>query len=162
MNDPTQDGPEETETINVVPLADVTLVLLIVLMVLSPMISQSMIHVSTPAVKADQKIETPPDEKKPAEPLIIGLVAGGYTLNNVPVQDLSQLMAALRARIEEEPERAVLVTAEDDISVGSVVEVLDQAKQNGAKKVSLLKKAAAGGAPEDDSKPADAPGGTPS
>ncbi len=51
MNDPTaEDELEETERINVVPLADLTLVLLIILMVLSPMISQSMIHVAAPAV----------------------------------------------------------------------------------------------------------------
>jgi biopolymer transport protein ExbD len=53
MHDPTTDGDiEETEKINVVPLADLTLVLLIILMVLSPMISQSMIRVATPQVES--------------------------------------------------------------------------------------------------------------
>lgn len=141
MNDPTQEGPEETETINVVPLADLTLVLLIILMVLSPMISQSMIHVATPAVKADKNIETDPkEEKKPPEPLIITITDQGYTLNNVPAQGLDQLMAALQARLAEDPARPVLVTADNAVSVGSVVEVLDQAKQHGANKVSLLKR----------------------
>ncbi|HRY29047.1 MAG TPA: biopolymer transporter ExbD [Elusimicrobiota bacterium] len=143
MDDPSQSGEvEETEKINVVPLADLTLVLLIILMVLSPMITQSMINVATPAVKAEKDIEQKPqEEKKPVEPLLIALAESGYTLNNVPADSLDQLMAALRARLEETPDRPVLVTADQQITVGAVVEVLDLAKQNGAQKVSLLKRA---------------------
>ncbi len=141
MNDPTNEDQSETETINVVPLADLTLVLLIVLMVLSPMISQSMIHVATPSVKSDKNIvQKPEEDKKPVEPLIIGITLQGYTLNNTPAESLEQLMSALRARMEETPDRPVLVTADNVVTVGSVVEVLDLAKSNGAKKVSLLKK----------------------
>jgi len=141
-SDPTQEGAaEETETINVVPLADLTLVLLIILMVLSPMISQSMIHVATPQVKSDKDkdLQEQP-EKKPPEPLIIGITTQGYTLNNAPTGSLEEIMAALRARLLEDNERSVLVTADNDISVGAVVEILDLAKQNGAGTVSLLKK----------------------
>ncbi len=156
MDDPSQKGDlEETEKINVVPLADLTLVLLIILMVLSPMMTQSMIHVATPAVKSDKNIEMEPDkDEKPPEPLLIAVREEGYTLNNVPVQDLDQLMAALKARLEETPDRPVLVTANKDITVGAVVRVLDLAKQNGAEKVSLLKQA--------DNGPAEAEGPSPS
>ncbi len=142
MQDPSQEGAsEETETINVVPLADLTLVLLIILMVLSPMITQSMIHVATPNVKSDKEIaeQKEKSDKKPPEPLIIAIRQKGYTLNNTPTKDLTQLMSALKARLEENTERPVLVTADEIVSVGSVVHVLDLAKQNGAKKVSLLK-----------------------
>jgi biopolymer transport protein ExbD len=53
MDDVSGDGDlEETDKINIVPLADLTLVLLIILMVLSPMISQSMIHVAAPDRKS--------------------------------------------------------------------------------------------------------------
>ncbi|HOW28301.1 MAG TPA: biopolymer transporter ExbD [Elusimicrobiota bacterium] len=139
-----EDDLDETQKINIVPLADVTLVLLIVLMVLSPMISNSMINVSTPQIKADKNIEQPKEEpaKKPPEPLIISVTNGGYTLNNVPVRDEAQLMEALRARLSDDPDRPVLVSADPDIKVGAVVHILDTAKQNGAQKVSLLKKAA--------------------
>ena len=64
MNDPTQEDSSDTETINVVPLADLTLVLLVILMVLSPMISQSMIHVAAPAVKAEKDITPQKDGAK--------------------------------------------------------------------------------------------------
>jgi biopolymer transport protein ExbD len=142
MEDPTQEG-EPTETINVVPLADLTLVLLIILMVLSPMITQSMIHVATPAVKSEKQITAVEQEepKKPSEPLLIAITGKGYSLNNVYAESLGHLMDGLRARLAEEPERPVLVTAENQITVGAVVEVLDLAKQNGAERVSLLKRA---------------------
>lgn len=155
MDDPSQKSDlEETEKINVVPLADLTLVLLIILMVLSPMMTQSMIHVATPAVKSDKNIEMEPEkDEKPPEPLLIAIREEGYTLNNVPVQDLDQLMAALKARLEETPDRPVLVTANKDITVGAVVRVLDLAKQNGAEKVSLLKQADNGPAEGEDPSP---------
>lgn len=142
MEDPAHLGEvEETEKINVVPLADLTLVLLIILMVLSPMISQSMIHVATPSLKAEKPLEQKPeDEKKPPAPLMISISSKGYFLNNVRAEDLNQLMTALAARLAEDAERPVLVTAENTSTVGQVVEVLDLAKQHGAQKVSLLKK----------------------
>ena len=65
---PIEDELSETDKINVVPLADLSLVLLIILMVLSPMVMSSMIRVQTPnleKVKASQK-----KEKEPPEPLI--------------------------------------------------------------------------------------------
>jgi biopolymer transport protein ExbD len=141
MHDPLQEGDfEETEKVNVVPLADLTLVLLIVLMVLSPMISQSMIHVSVPAVKADESAgdsETATEEK--AEPLLISITGSGYAFNNTPVASLDHLLSALDARLQENRKRPVLVTADRDVLVKRVVEVLDEAKTLGAESVSLVK-----------------------
>jgi biopolymer transport protein TolR len=130
-HDPTQEDASETETINVVPLADLTLVLLVVLMVLSPMISQSMIRVAAPSVKSDKELkpeEKPPEDQKPPEPLMIAVNANGYSLNNVVTNDLEQLVAAVAARLVEEPERPVLVSADKTITVGAVVQVLDALK----------------------------------
>lgn len=133
MHDPSQEGEaSDTETVNVVPLADLTLVLLVILMVLSPMISQSMIHVAAPAVKSEKDItpkeqEENPDEKAP-DPLMIAITPEGYSLNNVRTQDLEQLVNAVAARLAEEPERPVLVSADKTVTVGAVVQVLDTVK----------------------------------
>ncbi len=142
MHDPLDDGDlAETEKINVVPLADLTLVLLIVLMVLSPMISQSMIHVSVPTVKSnleDPKPETPEAEAN-SEPLLVAVTAEGYRLNNNLPVSLDDLKIALAARLEENRKRPVLVTAEKSVGVGRVVEILDFAKICEAESVSLVK-----------------------
>lgn len=140
MHDPLQEGDvEETEKVNVVPLADLTLVLLIVLMVLSPMISQSMIRVSVPEIATDENTAPAAEAPVPAEPLLIGIHESGYTLNNAPAATLDQLLGALDARLQENRRRPVLVTAQRSVPVRRVVEILDAAKTLGAESVSLVK-----------------------
>jgi len=129
---------EETDQPNVVPLADLTLTLLIILMVLSPMLVQSVIHVATPAVQ-EQEEDSGTDEGKPTEPLLIEITSRGYLLNKRLFPDLDKLMMSLRSKLQLSNDRPVLVTAQDHITVNMVVHVLDLARQNGAEKISLFK-----------------------
>ena len=129
----------ETEKINVVPLADLALVLLIILMVISPIIMQSMIKVQTPkSVKAEA-----PKGTAQEGPLLIDIRPTGLLLNNQPLGSDFELAVQLRLKLSASPERPVVVSADSAIRVGRVVRVLDLAKQTGALKVSLLKKAEA-------------------
>jgi biopolymer transport protein ExbD len=139
MNDPGMDGEmEETEKINVVPLADLTLVLLIILMVISPMISQSLIRVSTPQVKTGAGAEAAgPEAKKEEGPLRVDIRENGFLLNDKPFEILSALLENLRQRLAADPERMVLVSADESVVVRRVVEVLDGAKLAGARSLSL-------------------------
>ena len=136
----TDDGDSETDKINVVPLADLSLVLLIILMVLSPMVMASMIRVQTPKV---QKVKAHKDDgKKAPDPLLIKITSAGVLLNNNPVESDQFLAEQIAIKIADDPDRPCIVTAEQQIQVGDVVKYLDIAKQSGAKKVSLLKGAA--------------------
>jgi biopolymer transport protein ExbD len=130
---------EETDKINVVPLADVSLVLLIVLMIMSPTAMQSMIKVLTPGNV--QGLASKPSSPGKNDPLIIDIRSTGLFLNNAPINTDLDLIVQLRLKLAESPERPVLVNADPGILVERVVEILDLAKQNGAVKVSLLKKA---------------------
>lgn len=139
MHDLMDEGDmEETEKINVVPLADLTLVLLIILMVLSPMISQSMIRVATPQVQASGagKTEGTLEDKIP---LVISIAEKRYSLNNVPFDHVDPLLSSLKMKLMEDKDRPVIVSAADGVFVEKVVEVLDGAKQMGAQEVSLVK-----------------------
>ncbi len=129
---------EETDKINVVPLADLSLVLLIILMVLSPMVMSSMIRVQTPKL---EKVKAARVDKKAKvlDPLLIKITAAGVFLNNNPIESEQFLAEQLAIKLADEPERPVIVSAEDAIPVGDVVHYLDLAKQSGATKVSLLK-----------------------
>lgn len=146
MHDPAQDGElEETEKINVVPLADLTLVLLIVLMVLSPMITQSMIRVQAPTLqeRATEGFAAPaPEEKTPPAPLLVEIGEKGLRLNYVDFTDAPALLRAIEAQLQLDAERPVIVAATDGITVGSIVEILDGAKLAGAKSVALVKNTA--------------------
>jgi len=136
MSEMMTDEDSDTETINVVPLADLSLVLLIILMVLSPMVMSSMIRVQTPKlekVKASKTMDKAPD------PIIIKVTAMGVLLNNNPVDSDQFLAEQIAIKIADDADRPVIVTADQEIKVGEVVKYLDLAKQSGAQKVSLLK-----------------------
>src|SRR3954467_1592519 len=76
------DEPAAIADVNVVPLADVSLVLLIILLVLSPMAAQSMLRVQAAAAKAEVKGpkagEDPLQPKAPEAVLALGLSPAGY------------------------------------------------------------------------------------
>jgi biopolymer transport protein TolR len=137
---PGADDMNETDKINIVPLADVTLVLLIIMMVLSPMVMSSMIRVMTPNVSKAAAKKTP--DKAP-DPLLIKVTGKGLFLNNNPVDSEEFLGEQIGIKLRAEPDRQVIVSADDNVEVGSVVSVLDIAKQRGAEKVSLVKGAPA-------------------
>jgi biopolymer transport protein ExbD len=132
---------EEASEINVVPLADLTLVLLIILMVLSPMISQSMIRVATPQVQSSGSGEAGGSGEEKV-PLLVSIGEKGYSLNNVAFEDVETLFGGLKEKLQEDSGRPVIVMADDGVFVGQVVEVVDRAKQMGAKEVSLIKSVA--------------------
>jgi biopolymer transport protein ExbD len=78
-------------------------------------------------------------QDKTPDPLLIKLTKAGLLLNNNPVESEQFLAEQIAIKLADEPDRAVIVSADDDIAVGDVVHMLDLAKQYGAKKVSLLK-----------------------
>jgi biopolymer transport protein ExbD len=127
----------ETDKINVVPLADLSLVLLIILMVLSPMVMSSMIRVQTP--RLDKVAAKKKAEKDPPDPMLIKITAKGILMNNNPVDSEDFLAEQIRIKLADQPDRPVIVSADQSIQVGLVVHILDLAKQNGANKVSLLR-----------------------
>jgi biopolymer transport protein ExbD len=132
-----EEDESESDKINVVPLADLSLVLLIILMVLSPMVMSSMIRVQTP--RLDKVKSKPMKQDKTPDPLLIKLTKAGLLLNNNPVESEQFLAEQIAIKLADEPDRAVIVSADDDIAVCDVVHMLDLAKQYCAKKVSLLK-----------------------
>src|SRR5258705_14013554 len=84
------EGGEPLNEVNVIPLADLSLVLLIILMVLSPMIMQSMIKVQSSRATASK---ASPD--KPEPPLILLINPTGIFLNTVKMNTDLDLAAAL-------------------------------------------------------------------
>lgn len=131
-----EDDLEETDKINVVPLADLSLVLLIILMVLSPMVMSSMIRIQTPKL---EKVKAQKTKTEAPDPLLIKITAEGILLNNNLVESEEFLAEQIAIKLSDEKDRPVIVSADETIPVGSVVHILDLAKQNGADKVSLLK-----------------------
>jgi len=130
-----QEG-EPVAEINITPLGDVSLTLLIVLMIISPMIVQSMIKVlSSKALPSHQ------EERVSDKPLFINITKKKVYLNTRPMKSDLDLSSRLINELMQKRERSVLITAEKDVKHGKVVHILDIAKQSGADKISLLKSA---------------------
>ena len=128
---------EPLNEVNVIPLADLSLVLLIILMVLSPMIMQSMIKVQNSKASAIKSMAQQPKEP----PLVLALNANGVSLNTVKVVDDLDLAARLAQALGNRDDKTVLLTADANVMHGRFVQVLDLVKQQGAEKIAILKKA---------------------
>lgn len=131
------DEGDPLNEVNVIPLADLSLVLLIILMVMSPMIMQSMIKVQSS--RASAAAASPEQAKEP--PIILALNANGVSLNTVKIIDDVDLAARLSAALGNRDDKTVLFTADPTVPHGRFVQVLDIVKQQGADKIALLKKA---------------------
>ena len=139
MSSGPQGAPEDEplSEVNVIPLADLSLVLLIILMVLSPMIMQSMIKVQATKATAVKSLRQQP----PEPPLILAINPDGIALNTVKVTSDLDLAVRLAQALSNRQDKTVLLTADPAVIHGRFVEVLDLAKQQGAEKIALLKKA---------------------
>lgn len=134
MMDPTKKSRLMAE-INITPFTDVVLVLLIIFMVTTPLIMQTGLTVKLPKA-ATQELQ--PTEENP---LKIALQADGQILlNEVPVSR-EDLTAALKNRLTQNKNTLVVLQADERVLHGSVVDILDLAKQEGAQRLAIATQA---------------------
>jgi biopolymer transport protein ExbD len=121
--------------INLTSLIDVSLTLVIIFMVSYPLVMQSVINVSTPALKKAKKVMEATELK--AE---IHLKSEDeIELNGAKIE--SEVFAdSLRSLLASSKEKIVVVSAEGSILHDRVVAVLDEAKQCGAKQLSIVRR----------------------
>jgi biopolymer transport protein TolR len=125
-------SPDEVKgDINVTPLVDVCLVLLIIFMVVTPMLQQG-VDVLLPA--------GPHAEKRPGEQsdLVISVKADGTIFvgqNWIPDK---QLETYLKAEYQKDPSRAVMLKADKRINFGKVRTVMRAANEAQFTRVAIL------------------------
>lgn len=122
--------------INVVPYIDVMLVLLVIFIVTAPLLQQG-VAVDLPQASAKA---LPPTEK---EPVVISVDKEGDFYLNIadnphrPI-DREALVLRIMADRERNPERKVLVKADNQVDYGKVVSAMVLAQQAGAESVGLV------------------------
>ena len=121
--------------INVTPLVDVVLVLLIIFMVVTPLLEKDIV-VSVPSTdKVEQVDEVPPDQ------LVVKLLANGdVTLNGNKIEQ-AEYIGQLETILKKKPnprDRVVFILAEDGSNYGAMVHLLDGARQAGADTLGLM------------------------
>ena len=152
-------GPIKTKAaqseINVTPLIDIVLVLLIIFMVLTPIMIYEM------SVNLPDKTETVEQEDDvPKDQLLLAVCQDGtLTLNRTPYET-EALSEDLTKRLRAKAKKVVFVDAHPDANYARVVHALDLARDAGAERLGMasLKTAddfTACNAPQDDSAPAE-------
>jgi biopolymer transport protein TolR len=117
--------------INVTPLVDVMLVLLIIFMVTAPMLHQG-VSVSLP------KTETTNLPSSVDDPVILSITADGrYYINETPVAR-GLLRDKLGAFLRTRKDRTVFLKADRTLSVGTVVETLDVLNRMGIENLGFI------------------------
>jgi biopolymer transport protein TolR len=142
--------------INVTPLVDVMLVLLIIFMVTAPLMTSG-VPVDLPKTSAQPL-------NSDSEPLTVSLNGEGKIFLQDQELQLPDLVAKLQAVAQNNPDRRIFVRGDKGIAYGRVMEVMGTIQQGGFTKVALLAEAptgpttpAAPGAPAQAAPPAAAP-----
>src|SRR5690349_19131963 len=112
---------------NLTPLIDVSLVLVVILMVATPMAFQSGIAVQSAGAAGRAAAAQSRDDR-----IELTVMPGGKVRVNKVVVDVAGLDAALRPLLEASASRRVFVHCDDDVPHGEFVHVLDEARALGA------------------------------
>ena len=116
--------------INVTPLVDVMLVLLIIFMVTAPLMTSG-VPVDLPKTNA-QPINND------SEPLTVSLNAAGKIFLQDQEVTAEELVPKLQAIAKNNPERRIFVRGDKDIAYGKIMQVMGTITQGGFTKVALL------------------------
>ena len=122
-------GDDLQSEINVVPLVDIILVVLIIFMVTAPMIMKPSINVNLP--KAATGEATTPSK------LNIAISSDGKIILDGKEADEQAVQQAAQAEVSKNPDIQAIISADRDVPHGRVVSLLDIVKGAGVKKFAI-------------------------
>ena len=128
---PQSEDESAMSEINVTPLVDVMLVLVIILLVTAPLLTQSV------QVKLPKTTETIADTKQ--QPLQLGIDSqGSITLNKNPISNLGALETALKSEFAKDAEIGVHLYADQAVVYEKVAEVMATVQHAGISKIAFV------------------------
>jgi biopolymer transport protein TolR len=122
-------------TMNVTPLVDVVLVLLIIFMVITPMLAkQFWLHLPN---KIEKDEPTPPADDK-NKPIVVSVTTKGEIKINRDVVSEADFQTRLRRVLAGSGQRTVFFDAEETAEFGNAVKAMDLARAGGAATIVVL------------------------
>ncbi len=117
--------------INVTPLCDVMLVLLIIMMIVAPLLQQG---VSVKLPQAGNTVDKP--EVQGQTVIAIARDKSMY-VNAKPVQE-AEMAQKISELLENVKEKVVLIKADEEVEYGAVMAAMDQLRQVGIEDIGLI------------------------
>jgi biopolymer transport protein TolR len=116
--------------INVTPLVDVMLVLLIIFMITAPMLQQG--------VDVDLPVATGTPQPQPESQIILTITRQGKIYLNQTAYTLKALRPKLNALYKQRRQQEIFLRADADVPYGTVVRVMDEVKKAGILKLGMI------------------------
>lgn len=126
--------------INITPLTDIFLVLLIIFMISSSAMLESGLQVKLPTAKTTTLTKTPN-----GKPVYVTIARDGQISVNDKVANDAQLPGLLREALGASSEKTVVIRGDESIVLGKAVQIMDAARGAGAEKIALATQPGGGG-----------------
>jgi biopolymer transport protein ExbD len=127
-----------TGDINVTPLCDIMLVILIIFMVITPMLQKGVDVKLPPAAYA---LDHPDNE----DTVTLAIrVDRQLFLDMLPVPE-SDLIAAIREKFDVRTDKTLFLKADENLDYGDVLNVMDLCRDGGVEEIALITERMAGG-----------------
>jgi biopolymer transport protein TolR len=127
------EGVKVNSNINVTPMVDVMLVLLIIFMVITPMLQKG---VTVDLAKVNNPEQMPDADKEDA--LLVAVMRDGKVFLGNDQIAVDQLTNKIKDRVAARTDKRVFVRADQRAKFGSVVEVVDNVRAAGVDQLGLL------------------------
>jgi biopolymer transport protein ExbD/biopolymer transport protein TolR len=125
-----------TPTINITPLVDVVLVVLIIFMIVTPMVTKTF-WLNLPP-KPDNKEEPPPSDNKP---LVMTVDKAGIIRMNTTVIAKNEIRDRVPRMLAAKDQKVLYFDAANEASYASAIEAMDLSRAGGVKSIAILTEA---------------------
>jgi biopolymer transport protein TolR len=115
--------------INVVPLVDVVLVLLIIFMLTAPII-QSGIEISVPKTRTVRELTQ--------ERLVVNINREQKLFLGTEPININELGPKLKGKIKDPTQAMIYLRADEEVPFGTIAKVMDRTKQAGVENISIV------------------------
>lgn len=122
--------------INITPLTDIFLVLLIIFMISSSAMLEGGLNVKLPTAKSTSLTKT-----TQGKPTYVSISKEGQILVNEKASNEAELAQALKEAMEHSPDKTVLIRGDESIVLGKAVKIMDAARAAGAEKIAIATQA---------------------
>jgi biopolymer transport protein ExbD/biopolymer transport protein TolR len=127
------EGHKVSSNINVTPMVDVMLVLLIIFMVITPMIQNK---VSVDMARVNNPIAMPDADKEDA--IVVAITRDGGVFLGQDKTSISELGAQVRDKISDKPGKTIYIRADARAQYRAVEDAIDAVRTAGVEDVGLL------------------------